>query len=100
MNKDDITQKIGNFIISQLDGFDEFTNDDNLVDMGIVTDDFVYSLIQFLDNEFNVRISKNDELEKIELSIDSIGNFIEQRREGEGETIEKDDLMNIFENDQ
>ena len=75
----EIRSKTRDFVISQLDGFDEFQNDDNLVDMGIVTEDFVFSLIQFLENEFNITISGED-FYKNNLSITSIGKFIEMQQ--------------------
>ena len=74
-----IKSKTRNFIISQLYGFDEFQNDDNLVDMGIVTDDFVFNLIQFIKNEFNITISGEDFNIK-KFSINNISRYIEQNK--------------------
>ena len=48
MDIDSIKSKIKAHIVSQLDGFDDFAYHDNLVDMGITTNDFVFSLIKFL----------------------------------------------------
>lgn len=112
MNGIVIRSKTRNFVISQLDGFDEFQNDDKLVDMGIVTNDFVSSLIQFIENEFNITISGYDgkEFRNNNLSIKSIGKFIEKRLAEEGDKkmsgneIDRDSIfyniksciMNIF----
>ena len=74
-----IRSKTRYFVIRQLDGFNEFQNDDNLLDMGIVTDDFVLSLKQFIENEFTITIS-SDDLNNNNLSITSIGEFIRQKK--------------------
>jgi acyl carrier protein len=79
MLRDEIKLKIRDFLSRQFDGFDEFEDEDNLVDMGIVTEDFVFSLIQFLENEFNITISGED-FYKNNLSITSIGKFIEMQQ--------------------
>jgi acyl carrier protein len=91
MNGIVIRSKTRNFVISQLDGFDEFQNDDKLVDMGIVTNDFVSSLIQFIEKEFHITISGYDgkEFRNNNLSIKSIGKFIEKRLSVEGEGDKK-----------
>lgn len=74
-----IKSKTRNFISSQLYGFDDFQNDDNLVDMGIVTDDFVFNLIQFIKNEFNIIIS-GDDFNLNRFSINSICKYIKQKK--------------------
>jgi len=77
MNDIDIKSKIKAYIVSQLDGFDDFAYHDNLVDMGILTDDFIFALIQFLEKNFAVKIYKQ-ELYKT-FSINSIGKLISNK---------------------
>lgn len=76
----EIKSIIKGYIVSQLDGFDDFDHRDNLEDMGILTDEFVFKLIQFLEKEFNVTIYKHELYpDKKSLSVNSIENFIEQK---------------------
>ena len=77
MDIDSIKSKIKAHIVSQLDGFDDFAYHDNLVDMGILTDDFIFALIQFLEKNFAVKIYKQ-ELYKT-FSINSIGKLISNK---------------------
>lgn len=74
----EIKTKIRDFVIKQFWGFNQFTNKDNLVDMGIVTDDFVSCMVKFIENEFNITISADFNLN--DLSINSISKFIEQKK--------------------
>lgn len=90
----EIRSKTRDFVISQLDGFDVFINDDNLVDMGIVTNDFVFSLIKFIENEFHITISI-DEFNN-NLSITSIGKLIEQKKKMKGEIDLISEIMMCF----
>jgi acyl carrier protein len=85
----EIRSKTRNFVIEYLEGFNEFTDQDKFIEMGIVTDDFIFLLRQFIENEFTITISGNDGeyFYKNNLSINSIGKFIEKRMAGEGETI-------------
>ena len=82
----EISSKIRNFVIKQLFGFDQFKNDDNLVFMGIITDDFVFKLIQFIKNEFNITIS-GDDFNLNEFSINSIRKYIEQKKRKDNKAL-------------
>jgi len=77
MNDIDIKSKIKRYIVDYFEGFEEFNFTDNIVDMGITTNDFVFSLIRFIENEFCVTIFKH-ELYKT-FSINSIGKLISNK---------------------
>ena len=74
MNDIDIKSKIKRYIVDYFEGFEEFNFTDNIVDMGITTNDFVFSLIRFIENEFYVTIFKH-ELYKT-FTINSIAKLI------------------------
>ena len=93
MDGNEIRRKTRNFVIEYLEGFNEFTDQDKFIEMGIVTNDFVFSLKQFIENEFHITISGED-FYKNNLSINSIGKFIEQRL-----AEERDKKMSIIEID-
>jgi hypothetical protein len=92
MDGKEIRSKTRNFVSGYLDGFNDFTDQDKFTDMGIVTDDFVFSLKQFIDNEFHITISGED-FYKNNLSINSIGRVIEQQKKMK----EKNDLISEME---
>lgn len=71
--------KLWNFISSYLEGFKEFNVSDNLVDMGIVTDEFVFALKQFIEKEFCV-IFCGEDFSINNLSIKNIVKVIEQKQ--------------------
>jgi hypothetical protein len=87
----EIRSKTRNFVNAYLDGFNEFTDQDKFIEMGIVTNDFVFSLKQFIQKEFHITISGDNgkEFRNNNLSINSIGKFIEQRLEEEGDKNER-----------
>jgi acyl carrier protein len=80
MDGNEIRRKTRNFVIEYLEGFNEFTDQDKFIEMGIVTNDFVFSLKQFIENEFHITISGED-FYKNNLSINSIGKFIEMKQQ-------------------
>ena len=89
-----IKDRIRDFVDTQFGGFDEFKNDENLVNSEKMTGDFVLRLIHFLEKEFDVKCC---------LTIDSIGDFVMSRPkalviEEEGAAIEMSDLIKIFDN--
>jgi len=71
--------KLWNFISSYLDGFKDFTIVDNLVDMGIVTTDFVFDLKTFIEKEFCVTFCGED-FSLNNLSIKNIVKVIEKQQ--------------------
>ena len=86
-----IKSKVRQFIVNNFDGFYEFKNSDNLFDMGIVTEDFVFSLIEFFENEFNITISVDD-FNLNELSVNSI-----EKKTGSGNLLAITSLMIVLE---
>jgi len=70
----DIKSRIKSYIVDYFEGFEEFNFADNIVDMGITDNDFVFSLIRFIENEFCVTIFKH-ELYKM-FTINSIAKLI------------------------
>jgi hypothetical protein len=74
MNAIDIKSKIKRYIVEYFDGFDEFDYHDNIVDMGITTDEFVFDFIKFLEKEFCVTIFKHELYKRF--TINSIGKLI------------------------
>ena len=83
MDIDSIKSKIKAHIVSQLDGFDDFAYHDNLVDMGILTDEFIFNLIKYLEKHFAVTLYTYElyqEKDKKSLTLDSLGKLIQQKK--------------------
>lgn len=89
-----IKPKVRQFICDYFDGFKLFRNKDNLVDMGIVTDDFVFSLKEFIQNEFGLTISGEDFL-KNKLSITNIAMVINQKLKNQPAPVLKADPVAV-----
>lgn len=71
--------KIWNFISKYLEGFKDFNVSDNLVDMGIVTTDFVSDLKTFIEKDFCVTFDGED-FSRNQLTIKKIANVIEKKQ--------------------
>ncbi|MCP4178667.1 MAG: acyl carrier protein [bacterium] len=76
----EIKEKIRKYIISNLTVFEEeaqFTDSDNIFEMGFVNSLFAMKLLSFIENEFEIRV-ENDEMEVINFSsVDNISKLIQ-----------------------
>jgi hypothetical protein len=72
-----IKPKIKVYIADYFEGFDEFDYQDNIVDMGITDNDFIFGLIQFLESEFCIKIFRHELFKTF--TINGIANIITKK---------------------
>ncbi len=78
----EIKEKIRLFINENLNVFDdeaEYTDDDNIFEMGFVNSLFAMKLVSYIEKEYNVAISNDDLDIKNFRSISRIVAFIEKK---------------------
>ncbi|HSD64480.1 MAG TPA: acyl carrier protein [Ignavibacteriaceae bacterium] len=75
INKNNINQKIKNFILNAIQ-IPDLRDDDNLFETGIVNSLFAVQLLTFLEKSFNIRVSPEDLLMENFQSVDSATSFV------------------------
>lgn len=78
----DLKKKIRDFINENLLVFDdeaEFTDSDNIFELGFVNSMFAMKLVNFVESTFNIKVENEDlRLENFN-SVDNIARFIKQK---------------------
>ena len=85
MDIDSIKPNIKEYIAKYFDGFNDFNFTDNLVNMGITTQEFLFSLIQFIEKTFAVKIYQHElystGAKKEAISIEGIAKLITKKKQ-------------------
>jgi acyl carrier protein len=80
-------EKIRTFIEANLVVFEdeaEFTDADNIFEMGFVNSLFAMKLLNYVENEFSIEVDNEDMEISNFSSVDNIMNFIQGKQDGGG----------------